>query len=243
MFILNLHSKLVILLAKILIEAAGNKWQTLSLALADDDEPQVLEVRCKIVGDSGQVQHYSPVSTLAKADQLIVLSDDLRRSAGEVECEGSLISTEVVDVEDQLLREILGITPDHPANTRVDKTILVTRDVDGCDLLKTEIPEQVRVDERSNEATGSGIDVDVDINITLNQEIVDSLCVLVLAGVCGTQNGADTDGVLVDKVNGLLGVDYVAVLGAVNVLLLDIEVSASFLHTVLASSISQMGLN
>lgn len=85
--------------------------------------------------------------------------------------------------------------------------------------------------------------MDVDINVTLNQEIVDSLCVLVLAGVCGTQNGADTDGVLVDKVNGLLGVDYVAVFGAVNVLLLDIEVSASFLHNILASSISQMGLN
>jgi hypothetical protein len=85
--------------------------------------------------------------------------------------------------------------------------------------------------------------VDVYVNVTLNQEIIDGLCVLVLAGVCGSQDGADTNGVLVDKVNGLLGVDYVAVLGAVNVLLLDVEVSASFLHSVLASSISQMGLN
>lgn len=85
--------------------------------------------------------------------------------------------------------------------------------------------------------------MDVYVNVTLDQKIVDGLCVLVLAGVCGTQNGANTDGVLVDKVNGLLGVDYVAVLGAVYVLLLDVEVSASFLHTVLASSTSQMGLN
>lgn len=122
----NLHSELVIHLAKILIEAAGNKRQTLSLALADDDETQVLEVRCKIVGDPGQVEHNSTVATLAKTDQLVVLSDDLRRSSGEVEGERSLISTEVVDVEDQLLGEVLGITPDHPANTGIDKAVLVT---------------------------------------------------------------------------------------------------------------------
>ena len=85
--------------------------------------------------------------------------------------------------------------------------------------------------------------MDWAINASLNQQIVDLLGVLVLSSVSSSKDGADTDGVLVDKVNGLLGVDYVAVLGAVNVLLLDIEVSASFLHTVLASSISQMGLN
>jgi hypothetical protein len=85
--------------------------------------------------------------------------------------------------------------------------------------------------------------VDVHVNVALNQEIVDGLCVLVLASVGGTQNGADTDGVLVDKVDGLLGVDYVAVLGAVDVLLLDVEVSASFLHTDSASSNPQMDVN
>ena len=57
---------------------------------------------------------------LAKADQLIVLTDDLGGAFGEVECEGGLICTEVVDVEDELFGEIFRGTPDDPSNTRID---------------------------------------------------------------------------------------------------------------------------
>jgi hypothetical protein len=39
------------------------------------------------------------------------LADDLRGSAGEVEREGRLICSEVVDVEDQFLWEEFWITP------------------------------------------------------------------------------------------------------------------------------------
>ena len=53
---------------------------------------------------------------LSKADQLIVLTDDL----GEVEGEGGLICTEVVYVEDELFRKEFRGTPDDPANARVD---------------------------------------------------------------------------------------------------------------------------
>lgn len=71
---------------------------------------------------------------LAKADELVVLANDLRRSAGEVQREGSLVSTEVVDVEDQIFGQKFRVTPDHPANTRVDETVLVAGDVDADNL-------------------------------------------------------------------------------------------------------------
>jgi hypothetical protein len=95
---------------------------------------------------------------LAQTDQLVVLAQDLGSSTREVEGKGSLVSTEVVDVEDQLGRQVLGVTPDAPANTGVDETILVAGNVDRDDLLKTEVPDEVRVDERCNETTGCGID-------------------------------------------------------------------------------------
>ena len=40
-----------------------------------------------------------------------------------------MVGAEVVDVEDELLREILGRSPDDPANTRIDKTVLEHRSV------------------------------------------------------------------------------------------------------------------
>jgi hypothetical protein len=52
---------------------------------------------------------------LAEADELVVLSDDLGGAFGEVESERSLICTEVVDIEHELLRKIFGFTPDDPA--------------------------------------------------------------------------------------------------------------------------------
>jgi hypothetical protein len=61
---------------------------------------------------------------LAKTNHLIILSNDLRCALGKVESERCLISAEVVDVEDQLLRKILRVSPDNPPYTWVYKTIL-----------------------------------------------------------------------------------------------------------------------
>ncbi len=57
---------------------------------------------------------------LAKTDHLIVLTDDLRGAFGKVEGEGGLICTKIVNVEDELFREVFRGTPDDPANARVD---------------------------------------------------------------------------------------------------------------------------
>ena len=61
---------------------------------------------------------------LAKTNHLVVLANDLRCSLGEIEGERGLIGAKVVDVEHQLLRKIFGVSPDHPSNTWVNKTVL-----------------------------------------------------------------------------------------------------------------------
>jgi hypothetical protein len=40
--------------------------------------------------------------------------------------------------------------------------------------------------------------VDPNIKVTLNEEVIDSLDILIFAGVSGANNGTDTNGVLVN---------------------------------------------
>lgn len=61
---------------------------------------------------------------LTQADELVVLSHHLRSSLGEVKGEGSLVGSQVVDVEDEFLGKVLGSSPEDPAHTRVNKTVL-----------------------------------------------------------------------------------------------------------------------
>ena len=61
---------------------------------------------------------------LAQPDELVVLPDDLAGALAEVERERRLVGTEVVNVEDELLRQVLGAAPDDPANAGVDEAVL-----------------------------------------------------------------------------------------------------------------------
>jgi hypothetical protein len=60
--------------------------------------------------------------------------------------------------------------------------------------------------------------MDWSIQVLLNQQVIDTLDVLVFAGVGGSKNGADTNGVLVNKVDTLLGINDEAILSTENVL-------------------------
>jgi hypothetical protein len=100
----------------------------------------------------------------------------------------------------------------------------VARDVDGHDLLAPKVPFEVGRDERNDETTGSGIDMDGDIETLANEDIIQSLHVLVLTRVRSAKDGADTDSVLVYKINGLLGVNDESVRGAEDEILLNLEV-------------------
>lgn len=140
------------------VKTEGNERKTVATSLRHELEAHLLNRGSQIVSGFGQVEHDGAVAVLAQADQLVVLAQNLGSTSREVESKRSLISTEVVDVEDQLGREVLGVAPDAPTNTGVDETVLVARDVDGDDLFETEVPDKVRVDEWCNEATRCGID-------------------------------------------------------------------------------------
>jgi hypothetical protein len=62
---------------------------------------------------------------LSEADELVVLTNDLGGALGEIEREGGLVSTEVVDIEDEFFGEEFGCTPDDPAYSWVDEAVPV----------------------------------------------------------------------------------------------------------------------
>ena len=112
---------------------------------------------------------------------------------------------------------------------------LVARHVDGNHPWKTEIPLKIGHDKRGDESTAGSVDVNRRLESLLTEQVVDGLHVLILASIGSTQNAADADGVLVNQVDSLLGVDDVAVRGAVDELLIDLEVAGSLLPTDLDS--------
>lgn len=79
--------KFIVVLARLGVNAEGNQWKTLSILLGHDDESKLLKSIGKIVGSVSQVGHDSAVTTLAKSDELVVLSNDLGSALGEVEGE------------------------------------------------------------------------------------------------------------------------------------------------------------
>jgi hypothetical protein len=56
----------------------------------------------------------------AEVDQVVVLDDDLRAGAGEVEREGLLGAAEVVEFKDQVLGEEGFVAPDDPTDAGGD---------------------------------------------------------------------------------------------------------------------------
>ena len=55
----------------------------------------------------------------------------------------------------------------------------MARDVNRDDLFASKVPLKIRRDERRDETTARGVDVDRDINTTFDQNVIDSLDVLI----------------------------------------------------------------
>lgn len=89
------------------------------------------------------ILHDTAVTREAKVDEIVVLRNDLRTWAREVQGVRFFSPTEVMKLEDKVLGELRFIPPDNPANTSVDQTEFVTRDVDGFYARKFEIPASV----------------------------------------------------------------------------------------------------
>jgi hypothetical protein len=86
------------------------------------------------------VFHDGSVACESEMDQVVVLGDDLGSGTREVEGVGFFCSTQVVQLEDQVLRKHRLVTPNYPAHTSVDEAKLVAGCVDGLDTWEFEVP-------------------------------------------------------------------------------------------------------
>lgn len=69
----------------------------------------------------------------------------------------------------------------------------MARSVNGRNFLKSEIPLQFRADERSYKSAAGSIDVNDCVNVLLDQEVIDSLGIFVLAGVGTPKDDTDSN--------------------------------------------------
>jgi hypothetical protein len=221
--------ELVEMMTRLGIDAEGDEGEGSTPTGRHDEEAQLLQLGGEVVGCAGEVHHDGAIATLAKADELVVLTDDLRGALREVEGEGCLVGAEVVDVEDELFGEELGGAPDHPADARVDEAVFVAGDVDADNALEAEVPLERGVNEGDDEAAGCSVHVDWDVDVFGDEEVVDFLDVFVFASVGCAEDGADADGVLVDEGDGFFRVDHVAGVGTEGVAFLDVEVAGGLL--------------
>ena len=71
-----------------------------------------------------------------------ILRNDGGCGTGEVERKGIFNRTEVVELENEVFREVFLGAPDNPTNTNVGETEFVAGCVDGDDTRNFEIPDK-----------------------------------------------------------------------------------------------------
>ena len=79
--------------------------------------------------------------------------------------------------------------------------------------------------------------MDRAINVLLHQKIIDRLNILILPSVGGANDSTDTNSILINELHSFLRVDYVTILGAVDIALLNLEVASCFLPADLDSRV------
>lgn len=154
----SLYTYLIIQL--LLLETECDEGNTFTAFLAQDGKfASVFQFLGQVVSSLDKVLHDVSESNFTKSNQDIVLCNDVGSSFTKVEGERCLrftcvsrimsnvycyqtylVRTEIVDVENQILRQVLFASPQGPADTRVSETILVTRDINRMNSLKLEIP-------------------------------------------------------------------------------------------------------
>src|SRR5262249_31979345 len=68
-----------------------------------------------------------PVALEAQAQEVVVAGDDLPGRPGKVDLEDRHVAAQVVDVEDQVVRQFGGVAPDDPAHPEGSQPALVPR--------------------------------------------------------------------------------------------------------------------
>jgi hypothetical protein len=167
-------------------------------------QPCVLE---RVVHDGG-------VSVFPQGEEVVILRDHLRRGAGEIEGVGLFRPAEVVELKDELLRQPLLAPPDHPADAGVDESEFMPGSGDGVNAGTAEVPHPVDgLGERRDHRSRCAVDVDWNVVSTLLLKLIQYLGNLrdgfVMAGVGASQDHKHADGILVNGLPHLRGVEAI----------------------------------
>ena len=115
------------------------------------------------------------VARPAQADEVVVLGHDLAGRPGEVDLEDRHVAAEVGDVEDQVVGQVLGVAPQHPAHPERGQAELVARGADRLDPGDAEVPHHVGGAEGGEEGAAGTVDVDVDVEAGVLGQLVERL--------------------------------------------------------------------
>lgn len=79
---------------------------------------------------------------------------------GEIKCKSWLISTQIVDVKNELIWKVFLVSPDDPSYSSVDKAIFMSTDIDALHQWQAEVPFQIWVQEGGYESSTCSINMD-----------------------------------------------------------------------------------
>ena len=151
------------------------------------------------------------VTVEAQADEVVVLTQNLRRRTREVEPYLRDVGAQIVDAERHLFGQILLVLPDDPAQARIDQSVLVARRGDRPHPFEAEVPLHLRIEERQDETSRRRIDVDRNIVSRLLvvgvQLAVESLDVVVESRPRHAGDRHDANGVLVAHRQSVLRIE------------------------------------
>ena len=207
---------------------------------------QRLELIGQVAGDVVRIAVYLAVAASSQADEVVVLGDDLPGRPREVDLEDGHVASEIRDVEDQVVGEEGGVSPDDPADAERGETELVSGGRDGVDPLDAEVPHELWCAERGDEATRGGIDVDGDVETGPSFQVVEGGGqggdVFVAARVGDPKGGHHQDGVLVDLLEHLLWLHAEAAWCHADLADLDVPVASELVPDDLDRAADHVGL-
>lgn len=104
---------------------------------------------------------------------IMIIKKDLKDVAvvwkgtfGEVEGEGRLVGSKIVDMKDELIGQVLFTPPNHPTYASIHKPVLVAANINAFHKWQAEVPLQLWVKKGCNKATTCCIYMDWSIPST-----------------------------------------------------------------------------
>mmetsp|Transcript_96577 Transcript_96577/g.249709 ORF Transcript_96577/g.249709 Transcript_96577/m.249709 type:complete len:434 (-) Transcript_96577:46-1347(-) len=188
--------------------------------------PQVLRVLHAVVA-------HGLVAREAEAMELVVLHEDTRRRAREVQRVRVGLAAQVRHGDGHVVAEVLALAPHDPASAADALAELVAAGGDREHVRQAEVPGRQVLLEGRDEAAGGSVHVDAHLPalllVQLGEHLVDLPDRIVLAAVMVAHDGHHADGLLIHLRLHLLGRDREGAFGRNHELGLDVHVAEELL--------------